>query len=54
MWLIVYDNKGFSSAAVKALLRHSCEEPTARSFFDDAVSSNTKRKMTSALKKQDI
>lgn len=48
-------NKGISSAAVKAFLRHLwylSEELIALAFFDDAVNSNVKRKMIHALKKQ--
>ena len=48
-------NKGISRAAVQVFLRHLwylTEELIALAFFDDAVDSNSKRKMISALKKQ--
>jgi hypothetical protein len=48
-------NKGISTAAVKAFLRHLwylSEELIALAFFDDAVDSNTKRRMITALQKE--
>lgn len=48
-------NKGISSVAVKSLLRHLwylSEELIGLAFFDDGVSSDTKRRMISALKKR--